>query len=116
MNSELAVTDRTAAYLETQQTVAALAAAMTAAAVKAAHAQLAILDVAEPLQERQSLRVIDPEALLLVSLWLTPRDPSLRPVVHAWVEAWSDLLSVQRTRNIARTTSARRSAEARGTR
>ncbi len=102
MNSELAVTDRTAAYLETQQTVAALAAAMTAAAVKAAHAQWAILDVAEPLQERQSLRVIDPEALLLVSLWLTPRDPSLRPVVHAWVEAWSELLSVQRTRNIAK--------------
>lgn len=102
MNSDLAVTDRTAAYLETQQTVSALAAAMTAAAVKAAHAQWAILDVAEPSHGEPPIRVIDPEALLLISLWLMPRDPSLRRVVHAWVEAWSDLLSVQRTRNIAK--------------
>jgi DNA-binding transcriptional ArsR family regulator len=102
MNTEPAVTDRTAAYLETQLTVARLAAVMTAAAIKAAHAQWTILDVAEPLHGEPPIRVIDPEALLLISLWLMPRDPSLRRGVHAWIEAWSDLLSVQRTRNIAK--------------
>jgi DNA-binding transcriptional ArsR family regulator len=45
---------------------------------------------------------VDPEALLLASLWLLPRAPGLQRTVHDWVEQWSDLLSVQRTRNIAK--------------
>ncbi len=105
MDTELAATDRSAAYLETQRTIASVAATMTAAAAKAARAQWAMLDGAEEL-EGAPQRVIDPEALLLMSLWLLPRDPGLRRVVHGWVETWSDLLSVQRTRNIAKSYSA----------
>ncbi len=37
-----------------------------------------------------------------MSLWLIPREPSIRDTVHDWVARWSDLLSVQRTRNLAR--------------
>lgn len=105
MDTELAATDRSAAYLETQRTIASVAATMTAAAAKAARAQWAMLDGAE-VPEGAQQRVIDPEALLLMSLWLLRSDPALRRVVHDWVEMWSDLLSVQRTRNIAKSFSA----------
>ncbi len=102
MDTGLAHTDRTAAYIETQRMVAALAATMTAAAARAARAQWAMLDVTEPSSGDQQELVIDPEALLLISLWLAPRAPGMRRLVHEWVAAWSDLLSVQRTRNIAK--------------
>jgi len=113
MDIELAPTDRTAAYIESQRMVAAMAATMTAAAARAARAQWAMLDGTEPSDGVQQQRVIDPEALLLMSLWLTPRDPGMRRVVHEWVAAWSDLLSVQRTRNIAKSYSADVHAELR---
>jgi DNA-binding transcriptional ArsR family regulator len=46
--------------------------------------------------------IIDPEALLLMSSWVATREPALGPVMHDWVAKWSDLLSVQRTRNLAK--------------
>ena len=102
MDRSLAPTDHSAAYIDTQRMVATMAATMTAAATRAARAQWAMLDETDSSDGGQPERVIDPEALLLISLWLTPRDPAMRRVVHDWVAAWSDLLSVQRTRNIAK--------------
>lgn len=44
--------------------------------------------------------IIDPEALLLLSLQLEPAERRLRDFVHWWAGAGSDLLSVQRTKTL----------------
>ncbi|HYW49507.1 MAG TPA: helix-turn-helix domain-containing protein [Gemmatimonadaceae bacterium] len=92
---------RKAGYVEVQEAVAGLAATLTDAAFQGARLQWAALG-ATPDEQATSSAIIDPEALLLVSLWLIPREPALADTVHDWVAKWSDLLSVQRTRNIAR--------------
>ena len=46
---------------------------------------------------------IDPEALLLMSLALLEHEKRLADVISSWVTLNSDLLSVQRIRNLART-------------
>ena len=101
MISDSRLPDRSAQYIDTQHAVAALAGVLTAAVIQAARAQWATLD-AVPQSTRIMAPIIDPEALLLLTTWLVPREPGLRPVVHDWVAKWSDLLSVQRTRNLAR--------------
>ena len=97
MDTDLTTLDRTAAYVETQRALAATAVMLADAVRDAARAQWTALKGGAA-----SDTIIDPEALLLVSLWLLPRDPALRATVHEWITHWSDLLSVQRTRNIAR--------------
>lgn len=101
MTTELASPDRTAAYLEVQRAVAALAVLLTESSVEAATVQWAGLAALSD-AESSATAIIDPEALLLVSLWLMPRAPTMHATVHDWVAKWSDLLSVQRTRNIAK--------------
>lgn len=93
---------RAAGYVEVQRAVADVAVTLTVAAHQAARLQWAALG-ALPDDQVTTGTIIDPEALLLVSLWLIPRKPALTATVHDWVAQWSDLLSVQRTRNIART-------------
>lgn len=90
-----------AAYVEAQRTLAALAASLVSAMAAACRREWRALDPAGD-DDTQPVGVIDPEALVLASLWLSPRDAALSQAMHGWVEAWSDLLSVQRTRNIAR--------------
>lgn len=102
MDAVTDVSDRTAAYVAMQQAVAELASLFTAAASQAARAQWATLAAVPTPSEGAAGVIIDPEALLLLSAWLMPREPALRTAVHDWVARWSDLLSVQRTRNIAR--------------
>lgn len=46
--------------------------------------------------------LIDPEALVLVSLALSSREPRLTDVLESWVERNAPLLSVQRLRNLRR--------------
>lgn len=46
--------------------------------------------------------LIDPEALVLVSLALSSREPRLTDVLESWVEHNAPLLSVQRLRNLRR--------------
>ena len=45
--------------------------------------------------------VVDPEALILASLWLEAIEPRLAKVLRLWALSGSRLLSVQRTRNVA---------------
>ena len=101
MDSDTRTPDRSAPYVETQHAVAALASVLSAALIQAAQAQWRSLGTVAG-EDGASHAVIDPEALLLVSLWLIPREPSLGPLVHDWVARWSDLVSVQRTRNLAK--------------
>jgi len=44
--------------------------------------------------------IIDPEGLLLLSLYLEPSERRLRDVLYWWAEVGSDLLSVQRTKTL----------------
>ena len=101
MPSDNLLHDRSAPYIETQHAVAALAGVLTAAVIQSARAQWDTLG-AVPQSTGIAGPIIDPEALLLLTTWLVPREPWLRPVMHDWVAKWSDLLSVQRTRNLAR--------------
>lgn len=101
MDSDTRTSNWPAPYLETQQTIAELATALTVAGTQAALGQWRVLNAA-PGDDPTGHAIIDPEALLLVSLWLIPREPTLEPLVHDWVARWSDLLSVQRTRNLAK--------------
>jgi len=100
MDGVTSTTTQPAAYLEAQRDVAALAAEVRASAARLARAQWEVMDHATP--GHRGAEVIDPEALVLLSLWLAPHDRALVRTLHAWVARWSDLLSVQRTRNIAR--------------
>lgn len=52
--------------------------------------------------KRSPSSIIDPEALLLLSLQLEPAERRLRDFVYWWAEAGSDLLSVQRTKALLR--------------
>jgi len=45
--------------------------------------------------------IIDPEALLLLSLYLIPKEKRLRDLTRWWAEAGSELLSLQRTKTLA---------------
>ncbi len=101
MTTDSRFQDRSAPYIETQHTVAALAAVLSAAAAQAARGQWATLG-AVPETIGSAGPIVDPEALLLLTTWLVPREPTLRPIMHTWVAKWSDLLSVQRTRNLAK--------------
>jgi DNA-binding transcriptional ArsR family regulator len=101
MSSDPQLHDRSAPYIETQHAVATLAAVLAAAATQAASGQWATLG-AVPDSERLVGPIIDPEALLLLTAWVATREPSIGPVMHDWVAQWSDLLSVQRTRNLAK--------------
>ncbi len=102
MDAAASTLDRTAAYLDMQKAVAAWAVMLTDATRVAVHGQWQVLDSGPGAVTDGARAVIDPEALLLVSLWLIPRDTAVGATVHAWVARWSDLLSVQRTRNIAK--------------
>jgi len=102
MDPETATLDRSAAYIETQQRVAAIAELLTSQAQREVGSQWEVLGAGPGSDESRSGAIIDPEALLLMSLWLAPRDAALRSAAHEWVARWSDLLSVQRTRNIAK--------------
>ena len=105
MDIEVPTLALTAACVETQRAVTAMAATLAGAASVAVAAQWTAMH-ALPGDAMSEATIIDPEALLLISLWLLPREPALLPIVHDWVARWSDLLSVQRTRNIARAYSA----------
>ena len=101
MDTETPALEHTAPYIEAQRAVAAMSDTLALAARDAAVSQWGAM-LAAPGDPASDATIIDPEALLLVSLWLLPREPALWPTVHDWVARWSDLLSVQRTRNIAR--------------
>ena len=102
MDNETPIAEHTAAYVETRRAISESAKTLIAAALDAARSQWEVMDSAPGTAAEGSRAVIDPEALLLVSLWLLPRDEALRTTVHEWMARWSDLLSVQRTRNIAK--------------
>ena len=101
MDTETPALEHTAPCIETQRAVATMSDTLACAARDAAISQWIVMH-APPGNTAGDATIIDPEALLLVSLWLLPREPALWPTVHDWVARWSDLLSVQRTRNIAR--------------
>lgn len=53
------------------------------------------------LQDRKDISaIIDPEALLLLSLYLIPEERRLRDLVQWWAEVGSELLSLQRTKTL----------------
>jgi hypothetical protein len=51
--------------------------------------------------KRRARSLVDPEALVLISLTLAESEPRLQDVVGDWTARNSDLLSVQRMRNLA---------------
>jgi DNA-binding transcriptional ArsR family regulator len=95
-----------APYVETQQTIASMVVVLSAAAAQAARTQWTAL-AAVPDAIGTGGAIIDPEALLLLTTWMVTREPDLSPIMHDWVAKWSDLLSVQRTRNLAKAFPAR---------
>ena len=62
--------------------------------------QWAAVGGAAPDPIRPARSVVDPEALLLASLWLAEMDRRLEDVAAAWVTVNSTLLSVQRVKNL----------------
>jgi len=50
---------------------------------------------------RRAKALVDPEALILISLTLEPLEPRLADLLAGWMLRNSDLLSVQRTRNLS---------------
>lgn len=52
--------------------------------------------------QRHAESMVDPEVLVLLSLYLLDEEPRLRDVVTSWVRANSSLLSIQRLRNLVR--------------
>jgi hypothetical protein len=44
--------------------------------------------------------IVDPEALVLASLFLVDREPRITEILYSWVELNADLLSVQRMKNL----------------
>ena len=52
--------------------------------------------------ERRASAIVDPEALLLISIGLREHEPRLWRVSRAWARVGARLLSVQRTKNLAR--------------
>lgn len=53
-------------------------------------------------EAKRARAIIDPEALLLFSLYLMPAERRLQEFIRWWATVGSDLLSVQRTKTLAR--------------
>lgn len=51
--------------------------------------------------KRKAHSIIDPEALVLMTLFIADHEPRLLDLVHDWVSAHAGLLSTQRIRNLA---------------
>lgn len=75
---------------------------LCAIGVQAAWAQWSALGAGTLHEERPASSIIDPEALLLLSLYLIPAERRLRDLTKWWAEVGSDLLSVQRTKTLAK--------------
>lgn len=72
------------------------------AGAQAAWAQWSALGAGTLQGARRATSIIDPEALLLLSLCLIPKERRLRDLTRWWAEVGSDLLSVQRTKTLAK--------------
>lgn len=80
-------------------TLASIAAAVRTALVGAAWAQWSAIEGWASGKPARS--IVDPEALVLVSLWLEPEEPRLWRVARAWAGGGARYLSVQRIKNLA---------------
>ncbi len=69
---------------------------------RAAWAQWSALGAGTLHEGRSASAIIDPEALLLLSLHLIPEERRLRDLARWWAEVGSGLLSVQRTKTLAK--------------
>ncbi|MCS4177342.1 hypothetical protein GGP96_002067 [Salinibacter ruber] len=72
------------------------------AGAQAAWAQWSALGAGTLQGARRATSIIDPEALLLLSLCLIPKERRLRDLTRWWAEVGSELLSVQRTKTLAK--------------
>jgi hypothetical protein len=73
-------------------------------AVEAAWAQWGVLTAAAvPVERRRVWTIVDPEALVLLSLAARSRERRLDDLLAGWARAGSALLSVQRLRTVAKT-------------
>jgi hypothetical protein len=70
--------------------------------VEAAWLQWSALGAGTLTENQSASAIVDPEALLLLSLYLIPREKRLRDLTRWWAETGSELLSVQRTKTLAR--------------
>lgn len=69
---------------------------------EAAWTQWTALDAGTLQNGRRASAIIDPEALLLLSLYLIPAEQRLRDLTRWWAKVGSGLLSVQRTKTLIR--------------
>jgi hypothetical protein len=87
-------------YRATRETLDRLTATLADAALEVAWAQWAAMGSTASAR-RRAWSIVDPEALVLLSLALAGRERRLADLVHDWVAVASDLLSVQRIKNLA---------------
>ena len=92
--------DASQEYRASRSTLERLTSTLGDAALEVAWTQWAAMGSTAS-SRRRARSIVDPEALLLLSLALAPRERRLDDVVHDWVAIASDLLSVQRIGNLA---------------
>lgn len=92
-------TGRQAEYRATRATIDRLATTLTDAALDVAWAQWSAMGSTAATRLR-ARSLVDPEALVLLSLGLDERERRLTDLVHDWMAIASDLLSVQRMKNL----------------
>lgn len=80
-------------------TLASIAARLRTALVGSAWAQWSAIEGWASGKPARS--IVDPEALVLASLWLEPEEPRLWRVARAWAGGGARYLSVQRIKNLA---------------
>ena len=83
-----------------EPSLASVAAKLGSALLDAAWAQWRTLGMGVA-GTKQCRSIIDPEALVFASLWLSDTEPRLARVLRMWAADGSRLLSVQRTRNLS---------------
>lgn len=72
------------------------------AGIEAVWAQWSALGAGTLQKGSPTSAIVDPEALLLFSLYLIPKEKRLRDLTRWWAEVGSKLLSVQRTKTLAK--------------
>jgi hypothetical protein len=90
----------TATNIDPADEVEAATVALKSATIDALWRQWATLGAAASVS-RRATAVVDPEALVLASLWFRGAEPRLGDLLAAWTLLNSHLLSVQRIKNLA---------------
>jgi hypothetical protein len=99
VTSDVSSTSKEAEYLETRELLDRLTKALTEAAVETVWSQWATLG-GTAASKRPAQSIVDPEALVLLSLFLSDDERRLKDLTSDWVAVASNLLSTQRLKNL----------------